>query len=173
MQIKDKNILFSPSDLITFLNSNFASHMERSFLEDQSCFDLMDPKDPMLQNLQNKGYQHENDFLTSLIEEGKNLLEIKNTKYELMVSQTKAAMSSGVDVIAQACLQLENFIGIADFLVKVPRKSNLGEYQYEVWDTKLSKKMKPYFAIQLCCYAEMLEKYQGLKPQKLAIVLGN
>lgn len=173
MQIIDKNILFSPSDLITFLDSQFASHMERSLLEDQSFFDLMDPRDPMLQNLQTKGYEHESTFLNSLIEEGKNVLEIKNSKYELMISQTKSAMSSGVDVIAQACLQLDNFIGITDFLIKVPGKSNLGEYQYEVWDTKLSKKMKPYFAIQLCCYAEMLEKYQGLKPEKVAIVLGN
>jgi uncharacterized protein len=133
----------------------------------------MDPKDPMLQNLQTKGYEHESNFLNSLIEEGKNVLEIKNSEYELMISQTKSAMSSGVDVIAQACLQLDNFIGIADFLIKVPGKSDFGEYQYEVWDTKLSKKMKPYFAIQLCCYAEMLEKYQGLKPEKVAIVLGN
>ena len=140
MHIKDKSILFSPSDLITFLDSHFASHMERSLLEDQRFFELMDPKDLMLQNLQSKGYEHESDFLNSLIEEGKNVLKIKNSEYELMISHTKAAMSSGVDVIAQACLQLDNFVGFADFLIKVPGKSNLGEYQYEVWDTKLSKR---------------------------------
>ena len=33
--------------------------------------------------------------------------------------------------------------------------------------------MKPYFAIQLCCYAEMLENLQGIKPKNLAIVLGD
>ena len=35
------------------------------------------------------------------------------------------------------------------------------------------KKMKPYFAIQLCCYAEMLESEQGRRPEKVAIVLGD
>ena len=33
--------------------------------------------------------------------------------------------------------------------------------------------MKPYFAIQLCCYAEMLEREQGVRPRNVAIVLGN
>ena len=33
--------------------------------------------------------------------------------------------------------------------------------------------MKPYFAIQLCSYAEMLENIQGLKPKNIAIVLGD
>ena len=70
-------------------------------------------------------------------------------------------------------MQLDNFSGIADFLIKVSGKSKLGDYHYEVWDTKLSKKMKPYFAIQLCCYAEMLENLQGIKPKNLAIVLGD
>ena len=33
--------------------------------------------------------------------------------------------------------------------------------------------MKPYFAIQLCCYAEMLENIQGLLPKKVVIILGD
>ena len=82
-------------------------------------------------------------------------------------------MRSGADIITQAYLEMDNFGGIADFLIKVPGESNLGEYHYEVWDTKLSKKMKPYFAIQLCCYAEMLEIEQGLRPNKVAVVLGD
>ena len=65
------------------------------------------------------------------------------------------------DIIGQAYLEMDNFGGIADFLVEVPGKSYLGEYHYEVWAQNL-KKMKPYFAIQLCCYAEMLEIEQGV-----------
>ena len=33
--------------------------------------------------------------------------------------------------------------------------------------------MQPYFAIQLCCYAEMLENIQGLLPKKVVIILGD
>ena len=82
-------------------------------------------------------------------------------------------MKNGVEVIAQASLESNNFSGIADFLIKVPGVSFLGDYHYEIWDTKLSKKMKPYFVIQLCCYAEMLKSEQGILPERVAIVLGD
>jgi hypothetical protein len=28
--------------------------------------------------------------------------------------------------------------------------------KYQVWDTKLARAPKPYYAVQLCCYSEML-----------------
>ncbi len=173
MQYKNEEIFFSPSDMITFLEAPFASHMERSLLEDKSKSVFLDPEDPMLVNLRQKGFEHENSFLSHLVSEGKNVLEIRNETSEQMLSKTREAMVEGVDVIAQAYLQKDNFAGIADFLIKVNGASNLGDYHYEVWDTKLSKKTKPYFAIQLCSYAEMLENIQGLRPEKLAVVLGD
>ena len=57
------------------------------------------------------------------------------------VEISKIAMQKGVDVIAQAYLEKGKFGGIADFLIKVQGQSKLGEYHYEIWDTKLSKKM--------------------------------
>ena len=67
MQFKNEDIFFSPSDLITFLESPFASHMERSLLQDKDKSNLLDPKDAMLNNLQKKGYEHESAFLSSLV----------------------------------------------------------------------------------------------------------
>ena len=58
MQFKKNSIFFSPSDLITFMDSTFASHMERNLLEESSYSELMDPEDPLLKNLQKKGYEH-------------------------------------------------------------------------------------------------------------------
>ena len=173
MRFKNNSIFFSPSDLITFMDSTFASHMERNLFEDNSYSELMDPQDSLLKNLQEKGFEHEDAILRSFISEGKNVSVIENTKSSSKLSQTRFAMKSGADIITQAYLEMDNFGGIADFLVKVPGKSYLGEYHYEVWDTKLSKKMKPYFAIQLCCYAEMLEIEQGVRPNKVAVVLGD
>jgi len=173
MQFKNNSILFSPSDLLVFMESTFASHMERCRLKDINHRNLMDPKDPLLKNLQKKGFEHEDAFLEALIQEGKNVLIVENTETKNRLIQTRQAMQDGVDIIAQAYLELNDFGGVADFLFKVPGKSLLGDYHYEVWDTKLSKKMKPYFAIQLCCYAEMLESEQGLRPEKVAIVLGD
>ena len=147
MQLRNSTLLFSPSDLITFMESPFASHMERWRLHDPGISDLMDPKDKMLSLLQDKGYQHEEDFLETLNKQQKSVILIERAPTDVMQTKTREALNSGADVIAQAYLEFENFGGFADFLIKVPGKSNLGDYHYEVWDTKLSKKMKPYFAI--------------------------
>ena len=127
MYFKNKTIFFSPSDLITFLESPFASYMDRLLLEDKNQSAFLDPKDAMLKNLQNKGYEHEDAFLSSLISEGKNVVQIKNAHNDVMLVQTKEAMIKGFDVIAQANMQLDNFGGIADFLIKIPGRSNLGD----------------------------------------------
>ena len=82
-------------------------------------------------------------------------------------------MKSGQEVITQGYLSLGQFGGFTDYLVRVPGASNFGDYHYEVWDTKLSKKLKPYFAIQLCCYIEMLEAIQGVRPKQMVVVLGD
>ena len=63
MQINNGGLFFSPTDLITFMDSPFASHMERWRLHDPSVADLMDPEDEMLKKLQQKGYEHEEAFL--------------------------------------------------------------------------------------------------------------
>lgn len=173
MQIKNANLIFSPSDLITFMDSPFASHMERLRLHDPSISNMMDPEDEMLRTLQQKGYDHEDAFLEDLKAENKSVILIDRASPEIMQALTRDAMRSGADVIAQAYLELVNFGGLADFLIRVPGKSNLGDFHYEVWDTKLSKKMKPYFAVQLCCYAEMLEQEQGTRPENVSIVLGS
>lgn len=82
-------------------------------------------------------------------------------------------MNDGVDVIYQAHLQLPPFQGYADFLIKKAGKSRLGDYCYEVWDTKLARSVKPSFLLQLCCYAEMLEAMQGSRTDYITVVLGN
>jgi predicted RecB family nuclease len=81
-------------------------------------------------------------------------------------------MKSGRETIYQAGLSLANFAGFADFLVRVPEPSVFGHYSYEAWDTKLARKPKPYFSVQLCCYSEMLAKLQQRLPKEFCVVLG-
>ena len=66
----------------------------------------------------------------------------------------------------------EVFEGFPDFLERVEGKSYPGDYHYEIWDTKLSKEVKPYFLVQLCCYAELLRSVQGSLPKIVGIVTG-
>jgi RecB family nuclease, putative, TM0106 family len=64
-------------------------------------------------------------------------------------------------------------MGIADFLHRIPVPSQLGDLAYEPWDTKLARKAKPYFILQLCAYADMLESVQGHRPERFGFILGD
>jgi predicted RecB family nuclease len=173
MQKRGDQFFYSPSDLITFMESRFASFMERWKLINPSIGELIDEEDVMLKTLQQKGYAHEDDFLDELREKKKSVVAVKRADPDTMLEKTRIAMADGAEVIAQAYLTLENFGGLADFLIKIPGESKLGNYHYEIWDAKLSKKIKPYFAVQLCCYAEMLMLEQGIRPENVAVVLGD
>ncbi|WP_396272661.1 TM0106 family RecB-like putative nuclease [Hyphomonas sp.] len=173
MKLTDQGILFSPSDLITFMESPFASAMNRKRLYDPTLAEQMDPEDALLKHLRKKGFAHEDAFVRSLQDAGADICAIGDNRPEVMHAQTIEAMEAGREVITQAYLTMDRFAGKADFLVKVAGPSRLGDFHYEVWDTKLSRKLKPYFAIQLSCYVEMLEVLQGLRPRNMVVVLGD
>ena len=79
-------------------------------------------------------------------------------------------MQSGVDLIVQAPLALDNWRGYADILIKVPLKSNLGDWSYEVYDTKLSQNTKAASILQLCLYTDLVATLQGEVPERMYIV---
>ena len=65
-------------------------------------------------------------------------------------AQTLLALQSGADLIYQATFLDGDLVGHADFLRKVPRPSALGDYSYEVIDTKLGRTPKAGYVLQLC-----------------------
>ncbi len=218
----NEQLIYSPSDLIKFMESDFITWMDRYNLEFPEQI-KPDDSDTYLKILQDKGHKHEYDFLNKLKEQGRKVTEIDDSKNRLkpscttlkiirkhmpfikpiatMIKQiytnifgikhlepqgpssyadTKSAMAAGDDIIYQANLINNNeanniiFSGYADFLFKkIEGASKLGNWHYEPWDTKLALKAKPYFIIQLCCYIEMLESIQGIRPKHLHVVLGN
>ena len=155
------------------MESPYASAMDRLKLNDPGITKLIDKEDVVLASLQKKGCEHEDKFTQSLKNAGHAVLETKRATPMQMEKATLEAMQAGEEIITQGYLCLGEFAGLTDYLVKVPGASNLGDYHYEVWDTKLSKKLKPYFAIQLCCYIEMLESIQGVRPKQMVVVLGD
>ena len=179
MRKNGNQIQFSPSDLMTFMQSPFASWMNRFKLEYPDKAPAQDEDDELSTFLQNKGYAHEDKLKQFFIEQGKRLKVIEDaaTQHERS-TQTIAAMQEGVEVIFQARLEKDQFAGYADFLVKVEHQageepSRLGDWHYEIWDTKLASQVKPTFIVQLCCYAQMLESIQGVLPTYIKVALGN
>jgi predicted RecB family nuclease len=178
MYKKIEQLYYSPSDLTRYMESPFASWMDRCLVEHPEQMPDKDPADALMSSLAQKGYAHEYTLESEFIEQGYRLVKIEGESVEIKSAKTIEAMKDGADVIVQAHLKLEQFGGYADFLVKVThaigqQPSLLGNWHYEVWDTKLAKKIKPTFVIQLCCYAEMLESLQGLKPEFITVALGN
>lgn len=169
-------LIFSPSDLVLSMRSPFASWMERLAIESPAMIaGIEKDHDPMMALLAAKGNTHESNFLKSLQDKhgAAAIAIVKSKSHHDRAIETFGYMKDGSRFIYQAYLSRDGFAGNADFLVKVEGKSNLGDYHYEAWDTKLSQTTRPYFLIQLCCYSWMLESIQGLIPNEVAIVLGD
>ena len=81
---------------------------------------------------------------------------------------TEEAIRAGeADVIYQAYLTDGTWRGFADFLERLP------DGTYEPVDTKLARSAKPLHVIQLCFYAEQLERIQGRLPEHVHVELGS
>lgn len=165
----NKNKHYTPSDLIRFLESPFATWMDRFAIEFPHLAATKDQQDTLAKTLQERGLMHELQIEESFKKKGLSYVKI-NTRDP---NATLLAMKQGIDVIAQAPLKVNDFMGIADFLIKVEGQSQLGNFHYEVWDSKLSKNLKTTHIIQLCCYAEMLEAIQEIFPENITVVLGS
>ena len=174
MYYLNNKLRFFPTDLVCFMESEYASWMERHHKENRDSAIEPDETDALSDAIQRKGYRHEEEVLQSFKAQGKQVVSISN---ELSPDQQEVAtidaMRSGAEIIFQARLSLDEFGGLSDFLVKVPGNSTLGDYHYEVWDAKLSRQAKAIYAVQLCCYAEMLNQIQGCIPEHLVVILGD
>jgi len=163
-------LVYSPTDLCRFMESPFATWMDRYHLERPGEL-TPDETSEELELVFEKGSAFEADYLRQLVDAGRDVFEVPERGDRL--AATLAAMQEGREVLYQGNLRQEPFEGFPDFLVRVDSSSALGEFHYEVWDTKLARKPKPYFLVQLCCYAEMLESIQKRRCEMVRVVLGS
>lgn len=172
MQKRGEEILYSASDIVNYIECD---HL--------TTLDLIDLETPLMrtadseqaQLIQAKGYAHEADFLELLKVRYTSVIDINqvgNTR-EQKVAATIQAMRDGYEIIFQATLLDGCLIGHADFLRKVSRPSELGDWSYEVLDTKLARSEKAKFIIQLGFYSAMVGKVQGLDPVQMHVILGD
>jgi predicted RecB family nuclease len=161
--------LYAPTDLVNFTISEFITWMDRYAWERPGEIEP-DPVSEEQKIVQDKGIEHERAFLEHLAADGRRVCDLSAFKGQS--APTLDAMRRGEEIIYQGYLANGEFAGYPDFLVRVEAPSQVGAWSYEPWDTKLARHPKPYFLIQLCCYAEMLEAAQGVRPAQLRVVLG-
>jgi len=177
MRREGNKLRFSPSDLRTFLESEFAAWMDR-WLADQeaqpslfasrahavadnvhACLPDAPGEDAKL--LQRRGADHERATCARLEAEHRDAADAGRDP-----RRTQAAVHAGRALVTHGRLERESFTGEPDFLVRVEGGV------YEPWDAKLAKSVHPAAVVQLCAYAEMLEATQGTRPAHLVVVLG-
>src|SRR5271165_2225854 len=167
MKKRSGAVVYSPSDLIRYFASPFASWMDRYHLENPGAITPGEETEDQKLVAQT-GDRHEISVLSELKAGTPELVEIPTNDSSDARAKTLLAMSAKVPIIFQAALDAGRFAGFADFLILD------GSRRYQVWDTKLARSPKPYYAIQLCCYAEMLAAVTGEPTsEKFGIILGS
>jgi predicted RecB family nuclease len=170
MQRLQQAIVYSPQDLLQYSQSQFASWMDRFKLERPSECPRPDSKDPLLMALCLLGQEYEQTFLNSLQAEEADLCLVGNP---VAFEATVAAMKLGRSYIYQAPLRHDDFLGNADFLVRVEIPSQLGSWSYVPLECKLARSPKAEFLLQTCAYCDLIENIQGVRPAEFRLLLGD
>lgn len=160
-------LVYSPSDLVRYLASPFASWMDRYYLENPGAIAPDEAKEDQ-RLIAETGQAHERSVLADLKAAPAGVVEILTNNSATAREDTLSAIKSKSPVIYQAALHSGRFAGYADFLMLDAAE------RYQVWDTKLARSPKPYYAVQLCCYADMLaDMVDGQVSDRFGIILGS
>jgi uncharacterized protein len=175
MQLLDDNLILSATDLINHLECAHLTSLDLGVATGGLTLDETRTDTATL--VARKGDEFERDYVESLRAAGRRVVEINSEPglegTRQAAEQTREAMRSGAEIIYQAVLfDGARWRGHADFLERVETPSELGDWRYEVADTKLARRVKPYFLLQLCFYSELLAEAQGAAPEWMHVVLG-
>ncbi|HEY5342667.1 MAG TPA: TM0106 family RecB-like putative nuclease [Solirubrobacteraceae bacterium] len=176
MERIDGELIFSASDLINHLECPHLTHLDTEVALGRVR--LTETRSDTTELVARKGDEHEQAYLAQLRSDGREVVEIKSEQPGLEgtregTRQTVEAMKAGAEVIYQGVLfDGVRWRGHSDFLQRVESPSALGSFSYEVADTKLARRVKPYFLLQLCFYSELVEAIQGVAPERMHVVLG-
>ncbi|MCP9199015.1 TM0106 family RecB-like putative nuclease [Gramella sp. GC03-9] len=169
MKYKNNQIIYSPTDLSSHSSCNHLSNLNILNVRGE----IADPEvytNRVMLMLREKGEEFEENHLREMKEQGKTVSEIK-TDDPHAEQHTIDAMKAGIEVIYQARLKEDGkWSGWADFLKKVNKPSNLGNWSYEVWDTKLANETKAGTILQIGLYSERLAHIQGLSPEFMGVI---
>ncbi len=168
--LDNKGILyFSATDLANHLSCNHLTQLDAEVARDARA----KPKgwDPLLEVLRKRGDLHEQAYLDRLEEAGCKIVRIEGVGLEQRhAEETATAMRSGATIISQGVLSDGRWGGRADILRRVDTPSDLGNWSYEVIDTKLARETKGGSVLQLCLYTDLLAKAQGGVPELMYVV---
>ena len=115
MRFQNDKIIFSPSDIVRFFESEFASYMDHfeKVVSEERQKELgvhRDPFDPLLDLIRNMGNQHEEDVIHN-IEQSTNVFRIEKENRTEAIQQTLLALKRGEETIYQAAIGNDTLFG--------------------------------------------------------------
>src|SRR6267142_482658 len=173
MQLRGNQLLYAPSDLGNFIACEHLSQIELAAALGESTRPYF--SNAYVDLIARKGEEHERNFLEALRAEGHGIAEVGlggNRDFVAAAEATAAAMRARSKYIYQAVFLTDRWHGIADFLEHIDRRSALGDWSYQVLDTKLARHPRPEHALQLSFYSQAVEQIQEVAPDLAYIVLG-
>ena len=127
--------------------------------------------DPVLAILAERGSAHERNYVDHLRCAGHDVVEIPGKGIDsAAVQKTFDAMRAGSEIITQGALLSGAWSGRVDVLRRVASPSALGNWSYEVIDTKLARETRGGTILQLCLYTDLLGVAQGCWPARMHVV---
>ena len=171
MKIKNNKFLVSPSDLNNFVACKYTVLNEIKYHNKEIRKSPDRANDKLWKEM---GVEHEKRHYKILKEKYKKSITIKSDLNEKdRFDETVRAIQKGYDLIYHAYLIDDNLRGEADFLIKCDTKSDLGDYSYEVYDTKITRNLKPRHITQITAYSDVLGKIQKVLPEKMYLIDGS
>lgn len=162
-------IQLSASDLVGHLNCAHLTSL--NLLVASGALAKPSVWDPMLEILRERGALHEQEYIDHLAGCGFALSLIPGQGVDAAsVASTIAAMRTGAQVIVQGALASSQWSGRADILRRLEEPSDLGDWSYEVIDTKLARATKGGTVLQLCLYSDLVAQVQGRMPDYAYVV---
>lgn len=180
--LPDGTFLYSPRDLLAYLEGDFAAWCERMLAERGRAggagsgeleWVTPDEGDEEAALAARRGDEHEQRYLAGVRERHPTIVELDRADPD-GPRRTLAAMEAGEPVIYQGHLVADGWGGFPDFLYRCSGNGcPCGGWHYTPWDTKLARSVRPAFLIQLCAYADLLETIRGHRPGEVVFVFGH
>ena len=179
-RLDDTGIVLSASDIANHLACPHLTQQRLAIARRERC----KPRpvdDPHAELVRERGDEHEERELAKLVAAANGAhadlraVKVAYTRAELetAAAETRAAMAEGAAIISQGLLFDGRWQGRVDVLRRVPIRSALGSYSYEVLDMKLARQVKPPVVHQLSLYTRLLGEVQGVTHRAAYVIRGD
>ena len=162
---------YTPTNISTFSKSQLSASLDLHAENSSSQINYPE-SDEMSRYLQEMGKKYEAKFGEILQAKNLDVCHLKGEISEKSYENTLLTLNKAHDFVSQVFLNSKKLYGVADYLMKVSSKSDLGNFSYEPVEIKLATFEKPSYILQSIAYCELLNNVLGRIPENFHLHLG-